>query len=83
MGLKGFPLYLTYGIPKVKEAIFHGFIRKDYGHKQTKLVIHIRPRNGRANGKGFSDTDWKDICNTIFLLFQLPKTKMVEEITAQ
>ena len=49
----------------VKEAIFQGFIRKE------KLVIHIKPRNGKAKNV-FSNKDWRHICNTVLAAIRAP-----------
>ena len=58
----------------VKEAIFQGFIRKE------KLVIHIKPRNGKAKNV-FSNKDWRHICYTVLAALRAPseqKNKLIK-----
>ena len=46
-------------VPKNREIL------KDLSEEQKKLVIHIRPKR-ESTQKVFTDTDWKNICDTIF-----------------
>ena len=73
------PSYSKPGNSKVKEAIFHGFIRKDKSNNQTKIVINIRPRNGEAKNV-FSNKDWKHICYTALAAIRAPLEQKNEMI---
>ena len=73
------PSYSKPGNSKVKEAIFHGFIRKDKSNNQTKIVINIRPRNGEAKNV-FSNKDWKHICYTALAAIRAPLEQKYEMI---
>ena len=70
--------YTPTGKSKVKEAIFYGFIRKDESHNQT-IVIHIRPRNGKAKNF-FSNKDWKKIRHTALAAIRAPLKQKNEMI---
>ena len=70
--------YPPTGKSKVKEAIFYGFIRKDESNNQT-IVIHIRPRNGKAKNF-FSNKDWKKIRHTALAAIRAPLKQKNEMI---
>ena len=51
-------------VPKNRE------IPKDLSEEQAKPVLHIRPKKESAT-KVFSETDWKNICSTLFSAMML------------
>ena len=51
-------------VPKSRE------IPKDLSEEQAKPVIHIRPKK-ESPTKVFSETDWKNICSTLFSAMML------------